>query len=242
MEPEEYERTSLAEESHFWFDEMRSIWMGLLEWTGEAPRIRLALDAGCGTGGNLCRLGRDRAAVGIDLSPLALAFARRKCASPLARGTILSLPFRSGCFDLVLCSDVLYHRAVPDDTAALSEMRRVLRAGGLLIVNVPAFDRLRSAHDRAMHTVRRYSKDVLAERLLHAGLEPLRIVYWNGLLLPPVAVVRRLRRGAHGSEISPLPPAVNRIFGAVAKLDRAAAMRGMLPAGLSLAAVARRVG
>ena len=111
----------------------------------------------------------------------------------------------------------------------------------MLVVNVPAFDSLRSAHDRAMHTARRYSRPRLRNLLLDADLQPVRVVYWNGLLLGPAALIRWLRKDrGNRSEITRLPGSVNGLLRGVARIDAAAALRGWLPAGLSVAAIARR--
>ncbi len=226
----------------------------------ESPRRRLILDAGCGTGGNLRAIeeastfpgghpGSDgmrsgpplnQGAIGLDLSPIALGLARGRVGSPLVRGSVLALPFRDQSFDLALCADVLYHVEVRDDLAALRELRRVLRPGGLLCVNVPAFDSLRSAHDRAMHTARRYTRGSLRARLINAGFAPCRVLYWNGLLLLPAVIVRLFRRGGEGSEIGMPPPGLNALLWLLARCDAALALAGLLPAGLSVAALARR--
>jgi hypothetical protein len=111
----------------------------------------------------------------------------------------------------------------------------------LLVVNVPAFESLRSAHDRAVHTARRYSRPRLRKLLLDADFHPLRIIYWNGLLLAPAALVRWLRKGGgNRSDITRLPAIVNGLLRGVARLDAAVALHGWLPAGLSVAALARR--
>jgi SAM-dependent methyltransferase len=51
------------------------------------------------------------------------------------RVDIVSLPYGNAAFDLVICSHVLEH--VPNDRAAIAELRRVLRPGGTAIVIVP---------------------------------------------------------------------------------------------------------
>jgi ubiquinone/menaquinone biosynthesis C-methylase UbiE len=53
----------------------------------------------------------------------------------MVRGDLTTAPFRSGTFDLIVCSHVLEH--IVDDMAALTELRRCLGAGGALFLLVP---------------------------------------------------------------------------------------------------------
>jgi ubiquinone/menaquinone biosynthesis C-methylase UbiE len=108
-------------------------WRGLARWrrwlTGGA-RGR-ALDLGCGTGRNLPLYAPAVRAIGLDPSLDALRRARRRApATPLVQGRAEALPFRDGCFDTVVSGLVLC--SVHDPTAALAEVRRVLRPGGAL--------------------------------------------------------------------------------------------------------------
>ena len=78
------------------------------------------------------------------------------------RARIAAFP---GCeFDIVLSLDVLAFRGV-DEQSAIGEMYRVLRPGGSLIINVPAFDFLRGSHDAAVSQIRRYTRPQLAALL-----------------------------------------------------------------------------
>ncbi len=52
-----------------------------------------------------------------------------------ARANLTDLPLGSDAFDLIYCSNVLEH--IKDDAAAMSELARVLRSGGLAIIQVP---------------------------------------------------------------------------------------------------------
>ena len=93
--------------------------------------------------------------------------------------TKMDLP--DGSFDLILCSHVLEH--VPDDSAAMAELRRVLVDDGLALVLTPYRDdrptyedpSIRSPLDRMVafgqqDHVRIYGSD-LADRLRGAGFE-----------------------------------------------------------------------
>jgi SAM-dependent methyltransferase len=85
-------------------------------------------------------------AVGVDLSLEDLRRTREKslefaCAADtgssftLASANALALPFADDSFDKVICSEVLEH--IPDYRAALKEIERVLKPGGLFCASVP---------------------------------------------------------------------------------------------------------
>lgn len=259
MNPAEYGAMYHLEDSLWWYTGMRRVTGALLGDRLGAPRTarpagpggaqRRTLDAGCGTGGNLAWLSRYGPAWGVDLSPLATAYCRERGLTRVARAGVDRLPFPAETFDLVTSFDVIYHLGVADDVAALAEMRRVLRPGGTLFVRVPAIERLRSAHDDAVHTRNRYTAGELRARAARAGLTVERAGYANALLLP-VAVAARLarRRGAHDekegatSDVRPVPALLNRVLGWSLAAEAALLRRVDLPVGLSAYVVARRPG
>jgi SAM-dependent methyltransferase len=92
-----------------------------------------ALDAACGTGRHTAFLaGRGHQVTGVDVSPPMLARARMACAR-LVVGELERLPLPDGAFDLVVCALALVH--VPDLSAAVGELARVLRPGGHLVIS-----------------------------------------------------------------------------------------------------------
>lgn len=93
------------------------------------------LDAGCGTGLNLRHL--PAGSVGIDINPRNVAVLRARLPEHvIVEGDVEALPFATGSFGTILCTEVIEH--IPDPVAALAEFRRVLRPGGVLIGSVPA--------------------------------------------------------------------------------------------------------
>ncbi|HYN89107.1 MAG TPA: class I SAM-dependent methyltransferase, partial [Ardenticatenaceae bacterium] len=227
MHPSEYRRLFENEERHWWFRARRRIARALLERhlpnTGRARRI---LDAGCGTGGNLSLLRDFGRVTGIDLSPIALAFARLRshggpsgdAAIALSRGSLLVLPFPDATFDLVTAFDVLYHLWIEDDVAAMAELYRVLKPGGMFLMTDSAWRRLHSAHDEMNLARERYETPELNARLERAGFEVIRASYANFLLLPLVLVVRGAQRlGGNGtaepkSDVAPVPEPLNTLL------------------------------
>jgi glycosyltransferase involved in cell wall biosynthesis/SAM-dependent methyltransferase len=96
------------------------------------------LDCGCGMGVYMMMMKRlrDVTIVGVDGDVGRLEWAEREhVAAQLAQVDIHKLPFASGSFDKVLMSEVLEHLA--DDRAAMREVYRVLKPGGVLALSVP---------------------------------------------------------------------------------------------------------
>jgi SAM-dependent methyltransferase len=104
-------------------------------FTGASPAEKI-LDVGCGTGAMtfaLAQRGDHAAIVGIDVSEPYVAFARARNADPRITFEIAdasSIPLPSGHFDRAVSQLVL--QFLPDPLPAVTEMRRVVRPGGLV--------------------------------------------------------------------------------------------------------------
>jgi SAM-dependent methyltransferase len=247
VKPVEYRRMLEAEEAQWWYVGQRAIAHAMLEPALRATEIlgnqgARILDTGCGTGGNLVHLARLGRAVGVDLVAEATAGCRKR-GLPAVRGGVLALPFSDRTFDVVTSFDVIYHDWVPDDAAAVAEMARVLRPGGLLLVRVPALKVLWGAHDEAVQSRHRYTRRELEGLLESRGLEILRSTYCNSFLFPLLLVRRTLDRllGRSGSDVGFLPPPLEWGFRHVLLAEAALVRRGRsLPLGASALALARR--
>lgn len=91
------------------------------------------LDVGCGLGRLLSRFPEfDR--YGMDISPSYLQYAQRE-GIDLCLARIEDMPYTDNYFDLVICTDVLEH--VFDLYAACTQLLRVTRPGGILVVRTP---------------------------------------------------------------------------------------------------------
>ena len=203
------------------------------------------LDAGCGTGGLIRRLAPLRAEwkwTGVDLSPLAIELARKRCGdvAELREGSVTSLPFDDELFDAVVSADVLYH--LDDDWSALREFHRVLRPRGILVINVPAYRWLWSYHDEAVAGRRRYDRSEILEKISRVGFLQGRATHWNLLPLPLIIARRKLFPPRHfGSDVRKSPALVEAGLRAAMEIEKGClALFGSLPAGSSILATAHR--
>lgn len=176
--------------------------------TVDLARLRVApgdriLDIGCGSGRHTAaayRLtGVHVTGADIDLGDLQKARERLQLHDKLAEhggGTwnlcaanVSRLPFADGCFDLVICSEVLEH--IPDHDRAAGEIVRVLKPGHLLAVSVPRYlpERICWALSDDYGSVnqghvRIYRKQDLIELLERAGTRLIRVHYAHSIHTP----------------------------------------------------------
>jgi len=240
MERREYERLAAVEERGWWF---RGLHANLISaWRGYAAPAKdaILLDAGCGTGGLLTRLGEAAPAArryGLEFDPGAAATARDKSGASLVVGSVLAPPLAPRSCDAIFSADVLCHRGV-EPAAALAALAPCLRPGGILLLNLPAYRWLLSGHDRAVDNVRRFGAAETRALLRAAGFTEIKLGYWNSLLFPLMVAQRMVHRGAK-SDVELLPPLVERLFGAILGCERALAACGLrLPFGGSILATA----
>jgi SAM-dependent methyltransferase len=158
----------------------------------EAKPGERVLDLGCGAGRFVAAL-QDAGAdpVGVELAEAALERARRNVPGAelhaLARDG--AIPLEDASVDLVWCSEVLEH--VPDTAGLLSEVRRVLRTGGRLLLTTPSHDLPRRAliavlrfdghFDPLGQHVRFYSRRSLARVLGEFAFEDVHVSHIGGL-------------------------------------------------------------
>jgi ubiquinone/menaquinone biosynthesis C-methylase UbiE len=228
-----------VEEHHWWFVGRRKLFARELTRACLNSNSRV-LDVGTGTGANL-RMLRDLHAgnvIGLDSNDLAIDYCRSKALGTVRRGDICALPFADAAFDFVIATDVIEH--VDDDSRALREVARVLRAGGRALIAVPAFQSLWGLQDVVAQHKRRYRLRPLLARMRSAGLVPRRYYYFNYLLFAPIWLARRLidlLRIKRSSEAEFNSPFVNRCLSAIFSIDILTAPVIRPPFGVSILVV-----
>ena len=164
----------------------------VIDWLDPRPGDRL-LDVGCGDGFYDRQMARRGARVdAIDASRHRLARASRWHPHPnvtYQRMAADALAFEDQRFDKVVSICVLEH--IENDVRALSEMCRVIRPGGRLVLscdslsNAGISERLRRRHAQRYAVRRFYSRESLYDRLQAAGFVPLRSSF---ILSTPVSL------------------------------------------------------
>jgi ubiquinone/menaquinone biosynthesis C-methylase UbiE len=241
MQPNEYATMFRVEETHWWYGALHRLIFQTLETELPDWREKEILDVGCGTGAILQRLGNPEKNVGVDLAGEAISFCRQRGLDNVQQADICALPFRDASFDAVICSSVLYHQWVTDVAAAVREMRRVLRPGGLLLVNVPAFRFLHSGHDVAVMTARRFRKPEIRRLLLNQNFKIQRLTYWTTLLFPLAVVARTFGGSDTGRDFEASETSlIQRVLAQVMTVELSL-LRGIsFPFGVALLAVAKK--
>lgn len=239
MNPEVYREMAELQAAHWWFVARRRI---LAEFIGQLslPPPADILEIGCGAGGNLSMLsafGRVRA---MESDDHARDIAIRLTGVPIVAGGLPEpVPFADGAFDLVCLLDVLEH--IQDDRAALGRAGRLLKNGGRLLVTVPAYAWLWSAHDNAHHHQKRYTATMLRRCSREAGLEVRFLGYFNALLFPVIAAVRLVGKmaGATGESSDAVLPApwLNNLLAGIFSFERHLLRHRLFPCGTSVLAV-----
>jgi SAM-dependent methyltransferase len=238
MELDAYRNMAATEDEHWWFCGRRAIGEAVIRGLA-LPKDAKILEIGAGTGGNIAMLEKFGEVEAIEMSDLARQIAWEKTGRHFLYGYLPdNIPVSPGTFDLVCLFDVLEH--VAEDEASLVSMRRLLKPNGKIVLTVPAHQWLWSTHDVGLHHMRRYSRELLKERIERAGYRIDKLTYTNAALFPIAALARladRLR-GSNAASGQAMPPApVNAAMKAMFSAESLIVPNASLPFGVSLLAV-----
>ena len=164
-----------------------------------APAI---LEIGCSSGfllKDMLRAFPTATIVGADVvqEPL-FKLAKALPSVPLMRFDLLKCPLPAASFDAIVMLNVLEH--IEDDTAALRQVYRLLKPGGVVIIEVPAGPQLYDAYDKTLMHFRRYRISDLANKLQKVGFTVLRSSHLGFLVYPAFAYVKRRNQRVPPSE------------------------------------------
>lgn len=229
--------------SHWWYRGRRQLIHALFgEFLGERKSEKLEiLDVGCGAGILMSELERYGSVHGIDVSELAVEYCKKRGLPNVSIDDLAKLSFSDARFDVVIALDVLEH--IEKDAQAVSEIKRVLKPGGTVIIFVPAFMALWGEADEMGRHFRRYRKPELLKLLRDAGFTIERSSYFNTILFLPIFFVRFVSRTLglmQKIEFKETNPIVNRILTAVFAFEIWLLSFLSMPFGVSALAVAKK--
>jgi SAM-dependent methyltransferase len=230
-------------ETYWWFVGRRAILDRVLRRF--AGHVRVAVDAGCGTGRNMHLLSRHSdCVVGFDLSKVAVELAGAE-GLRVACADCEALPLPDSSADLLSALDVLEH--TDDDMHVLNEFRRVLKDNGLLLLAVPAYRFIWSEHDEALMHRRRYVASELHVKLSCAGFRVLKRSYAVFFAFFPIVLYRLFRGLVPKDPLSPkasyvlLPAVLNRLLTLSLRIEARIMEAVNLPWGTSIIVLAQKI-
>jgi SAM-dependent methyltransferase len=226
---DEYRKMAECERDHWWYRNLHERCIEAIEALAGRPPLRV-LDAACGTGGLLLKLRQHGPYElrGFDLSPAAVSRARA-CGLDVIEADLRDVGrvFPGEVFDVIVSNDSLYFLDEPEQQAFVQACRGRLRAGGLLIMNLPARAAFAGMHDRAVGIGRRFETGDVA-RLASAG--PWAVVQCRGwpLALSPLILAARgwqrwrMRRGGREikSDVAMPPRWANAVLYGLTRAER----------------------
>jgi len=248
METSEYKIMFEAEERHWWYVSLHSLILHFIAEERKSKDHLKILDAGCGTG-RLCQLMAPFGAVhGCDVSDDAVSFCKKRYLPSIFKADLNTVLLGENRYDVITSIDVLYHRGIENEERVLKKFFDALLPGGMLILQVPAYEFLRSSHDAAVHTRKRYTTLSLVKLLRSSGFAVQKITYRVTVLFFPIAVYRILQktltrsraRGKARSDVSIPVQVVNKLLLLLSLLENLLLRRAAFPFGTSVFAVARK--
>jgi len=238
VKKEQYKVNAELGLKHWWNYSTKMFFLSIIKRM--LPQGAHILDAGCGVGDMLGLLQENYRIVGIDRSKEAISYCTQRVPGiRLIRGNVTMMPFENERFDGIISLDVLYHEWVQNDAEALGEMYRLLKPGGRLFFQLPAYEWLRSSHDEWSYTSRRYTASQVDELLKVSGFVNKKLGYRVCFLLPFAVIQRRIFKAKH-SDLKAMHPFLNAFFKQIMSFDNFLALHVNFPFGLSVFGVAEK--
>lgn len=246
MDKNEYLKMYNLETNFWWYKVLHALVDSSIHKHKRSEPIHL-LDAGCGTGRMMEICQKYGTVSGIDYSTDAVYFAKKRNLPNIELGDLNIYNFENNSYDVVVSLDVLSHSAIENDLAIIEKFYHTLRHNGLLIINLPAFDFLKRAHDLAVNTKKRYRKRAFESQLTQMGFTILQSSYRMPLLycfiLTSKLFCKTNKTEEAESDLKELPPWLNICLFHFGRLENWFIKHGFsFPIGSSLFVVAQKQG
>ena len=238
VEQQQRGSSSLREPDYWWYRARAALLESVLgHYLGDPERV---LDVGSADGPSVGWMKQAGRRFTLDIHPGGLVPGEGVC------GTATALPFRDETFDVVAAFDVVEH--CEDEALAVSELGRVLRPGGRLLLSVPAYMWAWSDHDVRAGHYRRYTRPRIVRAVDRSGLVVERATYAFAAVFPFFAAERAMRKvrerrgGAPPSGLTPVSPSLDRVLTSLSRAESRVLPRLDLPFGSSVFVAAVKPG
>lgn len=223
-----------TEANHFWFDGRLRI-VNFLVAKSNLNQNGNLIDLGCGTGKYLNHwTSFAKYVVGIDaFADQGFQYSQSKSITKI-KGCVQNVPLQNLSVDTIVSLDVLEHL---DDNVAISEINRIIKPGGKLIICVPATPGLWSIRDIVAGHQRRYTKKSITALINSIPeLKIKKITYYQCFLFPAVYLARKfIKQTSQLSSEEQPSKLINTIFKFVNRMEFQLIRLGIpLPFGSSL--------
>lgn len=245
MNKREYESMYRLETNFWWYKVLHKlVEESVSNLNGKKDQI--IVDAGCGTGRMLEILQKYGNVSGIDYSPDAIEFAKKRGLEKIILGDLNEYDFENESIDILISLDVLYHAAINDDKEVLSKFYSSLKVGGILILNLPAFEYLKRSHDIAVHTKRRYKKSDLNIKLEKIGFKVIksgyRLPHLYFIILISKLLDKLKSKNSNESDLKEIPHWINNFLTKIGYLENKLIKTGLfMPVGSSVFVIAKKL-
>lgn len=244
MQKAEYMALYALENYHWWFKGLHEL---VEHYVQQLNHNNLhILDAGCGTGAMSEILAKYGTVDSIDFSPDAIDFCKKRGLKKVVLQDLNDWQGKDGYYDIIVSLDVLYHEGIIDDAEIIRRFYSSLKEGGILIINLPAFESLRRGHDVVVKSARRYTRKQVEDILRGSGFSIHIITYRLPMLYILIISIKVLQFFIRTSlpkksSTHPLPTMLNRLFLLMVRTENKMIMNNIrIPLGSSVFAIARK--
>jgi len=239
-----YHTNYKLEDSYWWFIARNRIVMDILNKFVKIEPHQQILDVGCGTGGFTKILLENYDAIGLDSSPIAIEYCKKRGIEKLFLGTLNEFPASDYNIQAITILDVIEH--IESDDAIVEQIYNTLPKNGWLIATVPAYKWLWSEHDVLHKHYRRYKKKYFVSLLKRHNFEIEYSTYFNTFLFPFSAIKRIYdnvfnKNNKNPDPVDPVPGFLDKIFKAIFLSEKFFIPHIKFPFGLSILVVAKKV-
>jgi len=242
-----YHTNYKLENNYWWFVARNNIIANAIESKTLLNSGDQILDFGCGTGGFASIINRKFDVIGLDMSDLALDYARKSGIEKLYNTDIRDFKFHDFDIKAVTALDVIEH--IENDFEIVKHIYDNLQRGAYFIASVPAYKFLWSYHDEMHMHYRRYTKRNFTDLLRKAGFEINFASYFNTFLFP-LALAKRITekksidpndKSEKYTPVNEVPKFVDTLFRNIFLSEKAFLNFMSFPFGLSILVVSQKV-